>query len=146
MAEIRIAPTEEHWLPGLIRGEQIGALAMTEPSGGSGLQRIRTVTLPGGDGLRLNGQKTFVSNGQHTNLTMVAATTDQADGAWACRCSRSKANARASGPQPRGYWVSEVGRATAGHGPFIEILIAAMWPPSRSDTVSTLHGVQHRDQ
>jgi acyl-CoA dehydrogenase len=69
------------WLSELIRGERIGALAMTEPSGGSDLQRIKTVALPDGDGFRLNGQKTFISNGQHTNLTIVAAKTNQAEGA-----------------------------------------------------------------
>lgn len=71
---------KERWLPALIAGERIGALAMTEPSGGSDLQRIRTLASSDGDGYRLNGQKTFISNGRHTNLTIVAAKTDQAEG------------------------------------------------------------------
>jgi alkylation response protein AidB-like acyl-CoA dehydrogenase len=70
-----------HWLPAMISGERIGALAMTEPVAGSDLQRMRTVARREGDGFRLNGQKTFISNGQHTNLTIVAAKTDPAEGA-----------------------------------------------------------------
>jgi alkylation response protein AidB-like acyl-CoA dehydrogenase len=69
------------WLPALIRGERVGALAMTEPAAGSDLQRMRTVARHEGDGFRLNGQKTFISNGQHTNLTIVAAKTGTAEGA-----------------------------------------------------------------
>jgi alkylation response protein AidB-like acyl-CoA dehydrogenase len=71
----------ERWLPAMIRGERVGALAMTEPGGGSDLQRIKTMALADGDGFRLNGQKTFISNGQHTNLTIVAAKTNQTEGA-----------------------------------------------------------------
>jgi long-chain-acyl-CoA dehydrogenase len=69
------------WLPAMISGERIGALAMTEPVAGSDLQRMRTVARREGDGFRLNGQKTFISNGQHTNLTIIAAKTDPAEGA-----------------------------------------------------------------
>jgi acyl-CoA dehydrogenase len=69
------------WLPAMISGERIGALAMTEPVAGSDLQRMRTVARREGDGFRLNGQKTFISNGQHTNLTIVAAKTDPAEDA-----------------------------------------------------------------
>ena len=71
---------KERWLPALIAGERIGALAMTEPAAGSDLQRMKTVARREGDGFCLNGQKTFISNG-HTNLTMVAAKTDPAEGA-----------------------------------------------------------------
>ena len=69
------------WLPAMISGERIGALAMTEPAAGSDLQRMRTVAQREGNDFRLNGQKTFISNGQHTNLTIVAAKTDPAEGA-----------------------------------------------------------------
>jgi len=69
------------WLRAMISGERIGALAMTEPVAGSDLRRMRTVARREGDGFRLNGQKTFISNGQHTNLTIVAAKTDPAEGA-----------------------------------------------------------------
>jgi acyl-CoA dehydrogenase len=75
------ARQKERFLPALIGGERIGALAMTEPAAGSDLQRMRTVALREGDGYRLNGQKTFISNGQHTDLMIVAAKTDPAEGA-----------------------------------------------------------------
>ncbi|MEH2535352.1 alkylation response protein AidB-like acyl-CoA dehydrogenase [Bradyrhizobium sp. AZCC 1588] len=80
---LKYGSTEQkaRWLPALIRGERIGALAMTEPAAGSDLQRMRTVARREGDGFRLSGQKTFISNGQHTNLTIVAAKTDPAEGA-----------------------------------------------------------------
>ena len=72
---------KERWLPALIAGERIGALAMTESAAGSDLQRMKTVARREGDGFCLNGQKTFISNGQHANLTVVAAKTDPAEGA-----------------------------------------------------------------
>ncbi len=76
--------TEEQkrrWLPGLVSGERVGALAMTEPGTGSDLQAIRTRAMRDGNGYRLSGQKTFISNGQHANLIVVAAKTDPAEGA-----------------------------------------------------------------
>jgi len=71
--------TEEQkrrWLPGMATGELVGALAMTEPSGGSDLQGIRTRAIRDGNAYRLTGQKTFITNGQHANLVLVAAKTD----------------------------------------------------------------------
>jgi alkylation response protein AidB-like acyl-CoA dehydrogenase len=75
------AAQQARWLPALISGERIGALAMTEPGAGSDLQRMRTFARRDGDTYVLNGQKTFISNGQHTDLTIVAAKTDQSEGA-----------------------------------------------------------------
>jgi alkylation response protein AidB-like acyl-CoA dehydrogenase len=75
------AQQRSRWLPDMISGERIGALAMTEPAAGSDLQRMRTVAHRDNAGFRLSGQKTFISNGQHTNLTIVAAKTDPAEGA-----------------------------------------------------------------
>jgi acyl-CoA dehydrogenase len=49
---------------------------MTEPSGGSDVQRLKTRAVPEGNGYRLSGQKTFITNGQHANLIIVAAKTD----------------------------------------------------------------------
>lgn len=72
---------KERWLPALVSGERIGALAMTEPAAGSDLQRMTTLARRDDKGFRLSGQKTFISNGQHTNLTIVAAKTDPAEGA-----------------------------------------------------------------
>jgi alkylation response protein AidB-like acyl-CoA dehydrogenase len=66
----------ERWLPGYCSGELITAIAMTEPGAGSDLQGIRTTAVTGGDGYLLNGQKTFISNGQLADLVIVAARTD----------------------------------------------------------------------
>ena len=49
---------------------------MTEPGAGSDLQSIRTTAVPDGDGWRINGQKTFITNGQHADLMITAAKTD----------------------------------------------------------------------
>jgi long-chain-acyl-CoA dehydrogenase len=76
--------TEEQkrkWLPKMVSGELVGALAMTEPSTGSDVQAIRTRAVRDGNVYRLSGQKTFITNGQHANLIVVAAKTDPAEGA-----------------------------------------------------------------
>ena len=67
---------KQRWLPKLVSGEMVGALAMTEPSTGSDVQRIKTKAVRDGNVYRLSGQKTFISNGQHANLIIVAAKTD----------------------------------------------------------------------
>lgn len=72
---------KKRWLPNLVSGRLVGALAMTEPSTGSDVQRIRTKAIRDGNAYRLLGQKTFISNGQHANLILVAAKTDPSEGA-----------------------------------------------------------------
>jgi len=67
---------KKRFLPGMASGEIIGAIAMTEPSGGSDLQRIRTTALRDGDDYVINGQKVFISNGILANLVIVACKTD----------------------------------------------------------------------
>lgn len=64
------------WLPRLASGEMIGALAMTEPGTGSDLQAIRTTARREGNRYVLEGQKTFITNGQNANLVIVAAKTE----------------------------------------------------------------------
>ncbi|PQM26982.1 acyl-CoA dehydrogenase [Sphingopyxis lindanitolerans] len=76
--------TEEQklrWLPPMARGEVIGAVAMTEPSGGSDLAALRTSAVRDGDDYIINGQKTFISNGHLADLIVVAARTTQGAGA-----------------------------------------------------------------
>ena len=63
-------------LPKMVTGELIGALAMTEPSGGSDVQAIKTKAVRDGNAYRLSGQKTFITNGQHANIILVAAKTN----------------------------------------------------------------------
>lgn len=64
------------WLPGLVSGETISAVAMTEPSTGSDLAGMRTRAEDKGDHWLLNGAKTYISNGILGDLVVVAARTD----------------------------------------------------------------------
>ena len=71
--------TEEQkrrWLPGLVSGELISAIAMTEPGAGSDLQGIRTTAVDKGDHYLLNGSKTFISNGIMSDVVIVVCRTD----------------------------------------------------------------------
>ncbi len=68
--------TQKHrWLPRMASGDMVAAIAMTEPDAGSDLQAIRTTARRVGDTYVLNGQKTFISNGQLADLVIVAAKT-----------------------------------------------------------------------
>jgi len=72
---------KQAWLPKMVAGEVVAAIAMTEPGTGSDLQAIRTTARPERDGYLINGAKTFISNGQTADLVIVAAKTDPAEGA-----------------------------------------------------------------
>src|SRR5207244_3669605 len=69
------------WLPRLASGDLVGAIAMTEPSGGSDLQAVKTTARRDGNHYVLNGQKTFITNGQLANFIIVVAKTDSSLGA-----------------------------------------------------------------
>jgi acyl-CoA dehydrogenase len=69
------------WLPGVVSGDTLLAVAMTEPGAGSDLQGMRTTARRDGDHYVINGQKTFISNGHACSLVVVAAKTDPAGGA-----------------------------------------------------------------
>lgn len=69
------------WLPKMASGEVVGAIAMTEPGAGSDLAALRTSARKDGDHYVLNGSKTFITNGQHADLVIVAAKTDASAGA-----------------------------------------------------------------
>ncbi|NDV10903.1 MULTISPECIES: acyl-CoA dehydrogenase family protein [unclassified Rhodococcus (in: high G+C Gram-positive bacteria)] len=71
---------KQRWLPGMAAGELIGAIAMTEPGTGSDLQGIKTTAVRDGDDWIVNGQKTFISNGIHSDLVIVVARTDPSAG------------------------------------------------------------------
>jgi alkylation response protein AidB-like acyl-CoA dehydrogenase len=71
------AAQQARWLPGIAAGEVVCALAMTEPGTGSDLASIRTTATRDGDHYVVNGQKTFISNGQNADLVVVAVKTDQ---------------------------------------------------------------------
>ena len=72
---------KKKWLPKLASGELIGAIAMTEPGAGSDLQGIRTRADRDGNHYRINGSKTFITNGQNANLIIIVAKTDPDKGA-----------------------------------------------------------------
>jgi alkylation response protein AidB-like acyl-CoA dehydrogenase len=75
--------TEEQkrrFLPGLCNGTLIGVHAMTEPGSGSDAFALRTRAEPDGAGFRLNGTKTFISNGPVADLVIVFAMTDSKKG------------------------------------------------------------------
>lgn len=67
---------KQYWLPKMVTGEVIGAIGMTEPGAGSDLQAMRSSAILQGDHYLLNGSKTFISNGQHADLVVLAVKTD----------------------------------------------------------------------
>jgi acyl-CoA dehydrogenase len=76
--------TEEQklkWLPRMVTGEIVGALALTEPAAGSDLKAIRARAVRDGDEYVISGQKVYISNGQSCDLLVVACKTDPAAGA-----------------------------------------------------------------
>ena len=68
---------KQKWLPGCASGELVTALGMTEPGTGSDVAAIATTAVKDGNDYVINGQKTFISNGQLCDLIVVAAKTDQ---------------------------------------------------------------------
>jgi len=64
------------WIPKIAAGEWVSAIAMTEPGTGSDLQNITTRAVRDGDDYLISGAKTFISNGYHCDLVIVAVKTD----------------------------------------------------------------------
>jgi acyl-CoA dehydrogenase len=74
---------KRHWLPKLVSGEVVTAIAMTEPGVGSDLQGIRTTAKKDGNHYVINGSKTYITNGQNADLILVCAKTDtEVQPAW----------------------------------------------------------------
>ncbi len=69
---------KRQWLPRMASGETVCAIAMTEPGTGSDLQSVRTRAVRDGDDYVVNGQKTFITNGQNAGLVILVAKTDPA--------------------------------------------------------------------
>lgn len=67
---------KQHYLPNMVTGQCVGAVAMTEPGAGSDLQGIRTHAKKDGGEYVINGAKTFITNGQHCDVVIVAARTN----------------------------------------------------------------------
>ncbi|HSV36488.1 MAG TPA: acyl-CoA dehydrogenase family protein [Ramlibacter sp.] len=72
---------KKRWLPKMATGELVAAIAMSEPGTGSDLQRIRTRATLDGSHWRIQGAKTFITNGLHANLIVVAVKTGSEAGA-----------------------------------------------------------------
>jgi len=66
----------ERWLPPLIRGEKVCAVAVTEPDAGSDVAGLRTRAVRDGDHWVIDGSKMFITNGVHADLYFVGARTD----------------------------------------------------------------------
>ena len=67
---------KQYWLPKMVSGEVVTAIAMTEANAGSDLQAIRTQAILDGDHYVVDGSKTFISNGHHADLIVLVAKTD----------------------------------------------------------------------
>ncbi|OHB30564.1 MAG: acyl-CoA dehydrogenase [Phenylobacterium sp. RIFCSPHIGHO2_01_FULL_69_31] len=67
---------KQQWLPKMVSGEAITAIAMTEPGAGSDLQGVRTTARREGNEYVVNGSKTYITNGQNADLIIVVAKTD----------------------------------------------------------------------
>jgi alkylation response protein AidB-like acyl-CoA dehydrogenase len=79
LAEFGSDEQKRKYLPGVVSGNCILAVAMTEPGAGSDLAGIRASATEHGDYWLLNGSKTFISNGVNSDLVVVVARTDQND-------------------------------------------------------------------
>lgn len=72
---------KQRWVPDLVSGKKVAAIAMTEPGCGSDLQAVKTTAEKDGNQYRINGSKTFITNGQTADLIVVVAKTDKSAGA-----------------------------------------------------------------
>ncbi|MES2592622.1 MAG: acyl-CoA dehydrogenase family protein [Bacteroidota bacterium] len=72
---------KKHWIPKMVSGEAITAIAMSEPAAGSDLQGIKTTAVKQGDHYIVNGSKTFITNGYMCDMVIVVVKTDAAAGA-----------------------------------------------------------------
>jgi alkylation response protein AidB-like acyl-CoA dehydrogenase len=81
LTELTTEEQRKRWLPGFCSGDVITAIAMSEPGAGSDLAGVRTTAVRDGDSYVLNGQKTFITNGEHADLVVIVAKTDPARGA-----------------------------------------------------------------
>ena len=67
---------KQRWLPGMVTGELIGALAITEPNTGSDVSGVKTTAARHGDVYVVNGSKTFISNGINSDVVVTVVKTD----------------------------------------------------------------------
>jgi acyl-CoA dehydrogenase len=78
LANAGSAAQMRRWMPDIVAGTCITAVAVTEPDAGSDVASIRTLARRDGEDYVLNGTKMFITNGVHADLVFVAARTDPA--------------------------------------------------------------------
>ncbi len=66
----------QKWMPGVLSGDTILSIGVSEPDAGSDVAGIRTKAVKDGDGWRINGSKTFITNAVYGDMTILAAKTD----------------------------------------------------------------------
>jgi len=76
ISELGTEEQKQRWLPGLVSGELISAIAMTEPGAGSDLQGVKTTAVDKGDHYVVNGTKTFISNGMMSDVVIAICRTN----------------------------------------------------------------------
>ncbi|MGK5519717.1 acyl-CoA dehydrogenase family protein [Micromonospora sp. URMC 107] len=81
LTELTTDEQRKRWLPGFCSGDLVTAIAMSEPGAGSDLAGIRTGAVRDGDSWVLNGQKTFITNGELADLVVVVVRTAPDQGA-----------------------------------------------------------------
>jgi alkylation response protein AidB-like acyl-CoA dehydrogenase len=81
LTELTTPEQRKRWLPAFCSGETITAIAMSEPGAGSDLAGVRTTAVRDGDSYVLNGQKTFITNGELADLVIVVTKTAPDEGA-----------------------------------------------------------------
>ncbi len=75
LTELATAEQKQRWLPKMVTGETIGAIAMTEPNAGSDLAGVKTTAVRTGDSFVVNGAKTFITNGINADLVIAVVRT-----------------------------------------------------------------------
>ncbi|MDQ7906449.1 acyl-CoA dehydrogenase family protein [Phytohabitans sp. ZYX-F-186] len=81
LTDLTTEDQRKRWLPGFCSGDLVTAIAMSEPAAGSDLAGVRTSAVRDGDSYVLNGQKTFITNGDMADLVVVVAKTAPDQGA-----------------------------------------------------------------
>ncbi|MEV5764352.1 acyl-CoA dehydrogenase family protein [Micromonospora sp. NPDC052213] len=81
LTELTTEDQRKRWLPGFCSGDLVTAIAMSEPGAGSDLAGIRTSAVRDGDSWVLDGQKTFITNGETADLVVVVVRTAPDQGA-----------------------------------------------------------------
>ena len=100
---------KRRWLPKIISGDAVLAIAMTEPGTGSDLQAVRTTAVRDGSHYVVNGSKTFISNGTHCDLLVMVVKTDASQGAAGTSLIVAETNENLEGFE-RGRVLEKVGQ------------------------------------